>query len=477
MSVLIPPRHRAPQSLVRPRVHEPWLWRQQRLAALNKQRSEAVPLRNHVQFIHRYRWWVAVSLVLGLAIGVLADHLHKPTWVSGATVLAPAVALDPQTTPDKTIRPRRAVTIDTEAAIMTSYLVLPRAVAGTGLTPGYLSHEVSVIAAPHSRVIKIQVQDKDPARAELLVTNLADAYLDARRQLLTNRRSEQVAAVQREIAALSREAKDVKIGTLGSRSASTASIGFRMGQLRGSLVDLQSQEVLAGELLRSATEARKVPKQPEVRVLSWAMIFVLLGAALITWREHRPPAPRDVDAITRIPMASDLPVAVLEASRAVDDSHGGWVRISDAIGPKPATTLIVSLDSERVDHAVDALSLALRRRGYVVSPMIDTDQESPAPNGATAIMLRTRTGGQHLVGAGPQLKDLDHSLSTTQADGVVLMFAPGSVPQRDIDIAIERVVRFGVPVMGVILDQAHTRRRIHLRWARWPRFMTRGADR
>lgn len=441
-------------TLMRVRRHGPWLWRQERLAAQARRRTHAVPLGDYVRLAGRYRRVLAISAGLGLLAGLIAAALSPPVWVSGATMLASAVALDPQAPPDQAVRPRKAVTIDTEAAILLSYLVLPRAVSGTTVTPGQLARATAVTAPPNTRVIKIQVRDSDPGRAQLLTTNLADAYLDARRQLLTERRSQQVAAVQREIAVLQRqEASGDQIkGSLGSQFAADAPVDQRLAELRTNLLDLQAQEVIGGELLRAATTPRKATRQPEVPIISWLLIGLVLGGLVIAIRERRPAAPRTAADIHRLPVAGELPVALINRSGPVDDGADGWMGIADAIGPDPAVTLILRLDDGSLSGPVGALAQALRRRGYAVSAMVGDDHASPAPEGATATMLRVREAGKHLVGAGPSLAELDTTLSATQTDSVVLVLTPGTVSERDLDQAIERVNRLGIPVLGVILD-------------------------
>lgn len=436
--------------MARVRTHGPFFWRQQRLAALARRRTEAIFLGDYLRLVRRYRRVLAASLVIGFLAGLVAAALKPPVWVSGATVLVNAVALDPQEPPDKAIRPRKAVTIDTEAAFLLSDRVLRRAVAGTSLTPPELAAETQLSAAPNSRVIKIQILDRAPDRARLLVANLADAYLDARRQLLNARRSAQVAAVEREIAVL-------QLDRVGPQAGTTESIDSRLAKQRYTLAHLEAEEIDAGELLRSATVPRKSTRDPQVQIVSLTLLGLVAGGLLILFRERRPAAPRTPADIHRLPIAGKLPVALLDRDGPVDDRMGGWVGIADAIGAAPVVTLIISLDTSPLGDAVHTLTLSLRRRGYLAEPMIEDDHESPAPDGATATMLRVRASGSHLVGAGPALADLDTSLSTTQTDNVVLMFAPGLVSERELDAAIDRVVRLGIPVLGIILDLAHAR--------------------
>ncbi len=423
-----------------------------------------------------------IGLLIGFTIGLVAASLQPTLWISGATVLARPLAVDPQTPPDKALRRRQAATLDTEAAILLSSRVLPRALAGTGLTQAELIRKTLVTAVPNSQVLRIQVRDTNKARAQLLVSNLADSYLDARKQLLTERRSEQAQSLRQEIAVL------VKHGRLVERSRVllnqmdtantaanalnsviraedargekqvTADLEGRLEVLRTELSELETHELQAGELLRSASTPRKASVQPEVSIISWTLIGFVLAGALAALREWLPTAPRTSTDVTRLTMGQQIPVAVLDESGPVDDGLGSWIRITDAIGPRPSCTMIVPLRPGSVRAAVGALTIGLRQRGYLVSAIVGGDHESPGGGGVTATMLRLRQSGQHVVGSAPGLSVLEIGLSITQTDGVVFLLAPGWSMPRHLDAAFEQVVRRGVPVLGVIMDRSQGRR-------------------
>jgi hypothetical protein len=234
----------------------------------------------------RHRRLLAASAALGLFAGLAAVALSPPLWVSSATVLASAVALDPQAPADQPIRARAAVTIDTEAAILLSHLVLPRAVSGTTLTPGQLARQTSLTAPPNSRAIRIQVRDRDGARARLLTAQLAGAYLDARRKLLSSRRTQQIAAVQRELTALA--GQEAELAQFDGELSGSTPVTIRRAQLLGQLTGLESQDVAAGELLRAATLPRRVSSQPEVPIVSWLLLGLVAGGVVIAVLERRP---------------------------------------------------------------------------------------------------------------------------------------------------------------------------------------------
>jgi hypothetical protein len=444
------------------------LARQRRMLTAARQPDEVVPLGSYVRLIRRHRRPLLIAAVIGLGLGLASAAAPAPTWVSGATVLAPAIAMNPQTPPSKVVRPRLAGTLDTELAILLSRRVRERAVVGTDVTPEELYRATSVTAVPNSRVLRVQVADSDPEQARLLVTGLADAYLDERTQLLTSRRSVQVEAIRREIEALTEQAGIVDrsarlvAGTAADDAFKEAdqAVAERLQLLNGRLTQLQSNAIVPGELLRSATTPRKVATQPEVPVLSSVLLALGAGGALIALRRRFPRAPRTTAEIAELPIFHNLPVATIQddASR---EGQSGWVRLADAVGPTPCAVLVVPVDAARNPlAATTALTVNLRRRGYSVTPMVGLDHDDPGPHGALSAMARVRSGGRHVVGTGPHVDELRRSVSASQADGVVLIATPPGDSRRDVARAAEQVVRLGVPVLGVIIDRSALRRRL-----------------
>jgi hypothetical protein len=441
------------------------LARQRRTLRAARQPDEVVPLGSYVRLVRRHRRALALAAAIGLGIGLASAATPAPTWVSGATVLAPAIAMDPQTPPSKVVRPRLAGTLDTELAILLSRRVRERAVVGTDVTPEELYRATSVTAVPNSRVLRVQVTDSDPDRARLLVTGLTDAYLDERTQLLTSRRSVQVEAIRREVDALTEQAgiidKSAQLvsGTAADDAFKEAdqAVAERLRLLNARLTQLQSNGIVPGELLRSATTPRKVATQPEVPVLSWVLLGLGVGGALIALRRRFPRPPRTAAEMSELPVLHNLPVAIQDDSGRKGQS--GWVRMADAVGPTASAVLVVPVDAARNPlAATTALTVNLRRRGYSVTPMVGLDHDDPGPHGALSAMARVRSSGRHVVGTGPHVDELRRSVSASQADGVVLLATPPSDSRRDVAVAAEQVVRLGVPVLGVIIDRSALRR-------------------
>lgn len=438
-------------------------------------RPDAVPLQAYLNLVRRHLVVVLLLGGLGLGVGLVAAARQAPIWASGATVLAPAIAMDPQAPPDKPVRRRHAVSLDSEAAVIMSQSVLQRAVTGTPVTTAQLAARTTVTAVPNSRVLRVQVRDSSEARAQLLTANLAAAYLDTRRQLLTDRRRQQSESLRRQLAALQAPSKVAaqayaklkqadagngihSIGGPQGVLGSVTDVNEQIHQLRQNLIDLEDAPVVAGELLRSATQARRLRGQPEVPVISWLLVGLIAAGVVVAVRERRPPAPASVADVVRLPLGHALPVGVLDEDGPVHDSSAGWVRMADAIGIRPAAVMVVPVDTTSPVTAVGRLSGMLRRRGYTVAELLDFDHGSPGPGGATTTMRRVRESGQHVICEGPPLDRFGAGLSATEADAVVLIMKAGAVPHARLAAGLDELSRLGLPVVGVILDREGRRR-------------------
>jgi hypothetical protein len=440
---------------------------------------DAVPFQAYLHLVRRHVVVVALLGTLGLGVGLAAASRQTSTWVSGATVMAPAIARDPLRPPDKVVRRRQAVTIDSEAAVLLSENVLRRAASGVAVTTAQLAANTTVTAVPNSRVLRIQVRDTDRIRARVLAGNLADAYLDSRQQLLAERRSQQSESLRRQIASLQEPARVAaraysllhveedadpgysalrgqdRAGADGSQEAlgSVTDINIRLAELRQELIDLEASSVKAGELLRNATAARRLDGQPQVPVVSWLLVGLSAAGVVVAVRERRPPSPVTVADVMRMPAARTVPVGALDEDGPAHDPSAGWVRMADAIGSGPATVTVVPLDGVGPAEAIGRLSAMLRRRGYAVAELLDFDHFSPDSGGAMATMCRVRSGGQHAIVEGPPLAAFAGSLSAAETDAVVLIMTAGAVSQSRLAAAVDELSRLGLPLVGVILDR------------------------
>ncbi len=378
------------RGLLRARPDTAELWHRQWQSTQAWKRADAVSIGYYPRLVHRHRRILVFAAVLGFLAGLVGAAYQTPTWISNATVLASPVAIDPTLPLDKTLRPKQTMTIDTEAAELISSRVLARAVAGTGLSTDALLKETTVTAVTNSRVLRIQVRDQNPAQARQLVTNLSQAYLYVRGQVLAQRLAEQIKALQVEINALMEHkglveqsstllnqadanhpaiapddptlsnddplSADDANGTGATTSTSTSATGTTtsttttsssstptgttdtttedlqttLRALRSKLSSTQATSIDAGQLLRSASVPRKLNVQPEVPIISWTLVGLVIGGLLAGIREWRPAAPRTTDEVNRRPMARDLPVAVLDRTGPVDDGRGGWMAVDNA---------------------------------------------------------------------------------------------------------------------------------------------------
>lgn len=432
-------------------------------------RVEALPIGAYWAMLRRQRVIVAAAVGIGLMLGFAAVWSAPPTWQSGATVMLPSVPKDPAVTLGRPIRAQRAMTLDSETALMLSDPVLRRAVSGTTLTASELAERVTVIAVPNSRVLRVQVTELDRRASAQLSGNLAAAYLDARQQMLLQRRSQQSESLRRQIAALQApgevteralaalraESDDGKLaGEVGVALVGSIGIDTELRNLRYRLQQLESQQVVSGELIREASEPRKVRSRAQVLVISWLIGVLAVAGVSIAWRERRPRRARHGADAARLPFLDGVPVGVLRRTRHVHDSDVGWVRMVEAIGRRPRAVTVVPLTPELGDVGVDNLAEILRRRGLVTDRFVRLDHQAA---GQIALVRGALAAGRHAICAGPPVEEFGSTLTATVTDQVVLVSHSWATTPDDLRRAMVEMSRLGLNVTGLIVDERKQR--------------------
>ena len=229
----------------------------------------------------RGRWPVLVVLsLLGAAVGAGLAAREQVQYAARVSILlAPSpVSLEIDESRPET-SPIRDVTIDTEAALLTSRESLSRVVGSADATAlDELRRRVLVTAAPSTRVLTLEVRDSSAERAQDESTRLAQSYLETRRGYLLNRRDQALKLIRAQL---------VKV-----RVTTQQSPGVRLTRerLERAVSTILITPTTAGQVIRSQ-EPSAIRRQVEVLITSGAALgFVagaLLFAALPGWRPHR----------------------------------------------------------------------------------------------------------------------------------------------------------------------------------------------
>jgi capsular polysaccharide biosynthesis protein len=224
---------------------------------------------------------LALSAV-GLVAGVGVASLKQQTYSTSVSILLNDVPIHLQptlpnkfgtTTPDST-------TVDTEANLITSSDTLALAAGRTDpAAVDRLRNEVSVTAAPNTRVLFVEVRTHSAKASRRLATAVADSYLTVRRAQLSLRRDQALARI-------------TAVPSIADDTAGLAP-GTTLNPLRESLADLVLTPRTAGQVL--ATGATKaVGRQPEVPIASGAALGFGVGALLLAARPGWTPRRRAV---------------------------------------------------------------------------------------------------------------------------------------------------------------------------------------
>ncbi|WP_323791438.1 hypothetical protein [Nocardioides sp.] len=158
----------------------------------------------------------------------------------------------------------REVTIDTEAALLTSQGALAQASAETGLSIDELRTGIEITAPPKSQVLDLRVRSTTSTDADAATLAVAEAYLRSRRDYLEDRRLQSLDGLRR------------LIRDLGPGSYSVTEV---RKSLAADITRLQVSRPEIGQVIRR-TPAERLPSAPVVPVESGAALGLLLALLL-----------------------------------------------------------------------------------------------------------------------------------------------------------------------------------------------------
>jgi PAS domain-containing protein len=233
----------------------------------------APTLESLLSTLWRYRLTLVSLVAVGAVAGAAVAFTRPPVFAATSSVLlAPApVYLDPDEDADP-----KPITVDTEASMVFSEAAVQQVVEAMDLASAReLRDAVRVTAPTNTRVLDITVRDRNRERAVEAADRLAAAYLEVRAEYLEQRRDQ-----------LRQQLNRLLDSTTGSGEVvdDDGVPVLAEEQLRTQLADLALVSTEAGEVLRPA-DARRVRSQSEVPIASGAMLGLLAGFFVVSWRE------------------------------------------------------------------------------------------------------------------------------------------------------------------------------------------------
>jgi uncharacterized protein involved in exopolysaccharide biosynthesis len=265
-------------------------------------------LGGYVTFVRRHLLVIVVCMAVGAAAGVAQALLTPETYTSSAQVFAPATPVSPRVERRPGQRLPRDVTVDTEAQLLRSSPVLDRMATALGVDRESAAAALTITVPANSRLITVQVRDRDPQRARAAVSVATDAYLSLRGQIVAGVRQRQLEALQSRIGVIEGRLDTLSKGAVRRDAAARtrrASLISQIQELERQISRLQARTEASGEVVRAAS----VPSRPdrannEVPAASYAALGLLAGLAAGALRDHRSrPSPEGTP--THVPDAPD----------------------------------------------------------------------------------------------------------------------------------------------------------------------------
>lgn len=247
-------------------------------------------------FVRRH--WVAVGAlaVVGAVVGVMAMFAQPVLYVAESRV-----AVTPQDvtlTAAGDVARRNLLSLDSDAALLTSTRVLDQAVSAVGVTGGApaLRERLRVSAVPNSRVLIVQVSDPDRAAAvetaaAVVQAFLADRAAGAERRVQSARADieAQIASISEQLRAL-RTADSDSAAPLPDEVAADAALSEQLTALQSQLVSTASGASVPGVVVRPAA-VRGEGDRPMAAATVCAGMLLGAGAGLVVarWSSARRP--------------------------------------------------------------------------------------------------------------------------------------------------------------------------------------------
>ncbi len=263
----------------------------------------------------RRRWpTIALGLLLGTLLAGLTMQVVPKTYTATASVIVLPTIGDTSIENGRTSQP---INLDTEAQIVTSYVVASGVADALGAAgdPGDLVRKVSVSVPPNTSVLDISYSASSAEDARNGAQAFAMAYLDNRGAAATAQLEDAVATLRGPIAALNVELREAsaKLATLSRNSPEATYLVAQknlliqqISALSAELVPLTSGDVEPGRIISDA-RAPSEPSNPSPSLLLATGLFGglllgLVGAAYRERRDHRIRGHRDLATVGLSPL-------------------------------------------------------------------------------------------------------------------------------------------------------------------------------
>lgn len=238
----------------------------------------------HVAFVRRHRFRLGTLVVLGLLIGLAWSLTQQSTWTSTASVsLAP---VPKYVLPTGTGLAAPAVSIDTDAQLLSSPQVVQVVAEILGTGTDEAGESVSVSASPNSHVLHVSVTASSAPAAAAAADAAAAALVRVRRNALGALHLDQLRLLRLWVGG--QEDLLAQEQSTGVVIPTTDEQFDHLLHLRTGLQELEEARLAPGEVVNPARPAEQPdPTDREVQLTSGAMLGLLAGCLLASMNDRR----------------------------------------------------------------------------------------------------------------------------------------------------------------------------------------------
>ncbi|MFE3448400.1 Wzz/FepE/Etk N-terminal domain-containing protein [Nonomuraea sp. NPDC059194] len=404
--------------------------------------SSGADLAEHVSLLRRRKTLFLACLLAGLLGGLALLRLTPPAYTATTQVLVASTGVQEQ--PNQvTGRQREALNLDTEAQVAQSAVVAAKAALILKATP----EPADVTVPPNSAVLSIAVTADTPATAAAQSRAYAQAYLEHRTETAQAALAIQIKAlvtklkqVNTSLATVVSELAQLRRGT-PEHTIATQRQGVLTRQvytLTTKYDSLKTVAVTPGHVISQAAEP-EAPSSPSLPLYlgSGLMLGLLSGALAAHVRDLLDTALRtagDVERLTGLPVLADLTEAA--ASPAMHELAAAVV--ASCPGPRlllrPVPSALGTGASGTGAFGAGASGPAAFGTGAFGTGAFGTGALARALSAAAPVTVLT----------GSDVGDL------ARADGALLLVGLGKARADDVALAVRRLERHSVPVIGAV---------------------------
>ncbi|MGI5352124.1 lipopolysaccharide biosynthesis protein [Streptomyces sp. CA-250714] len=217
-------------------------------------------LRDQFRQLLRYRWLIALGIVLGVLGGGWLGVRGADSYTATTEVTVRPLPID-SSSGEKTAPGE--ISMGSERRTALSTVVAERAARAlhTDTGPQRLAADLQVTNPPETRMLRFAYTAPSPRTAARSANAFATAYLDNREKDATNRVTSMVSSYEKQRAPLLKErdrlaeeiASSGKQGALDGTLSAHSSVVNRIAEINGSISDLRAEDTTPGRVVTKAT--------------------------------------------------------------------------------------------------------------------------------------------------------------------------------------------------------------------------------